>query len=149
MASLPKQIFQNLAQIAKQTGEAIIKEPLEIVKTAGQQTGLGSADKGIETPQGGGTNPQQLARLKKKQEEDRKKIEFYRQRLRELTAAPAQAPEISEEERQQQLMAEAAKKQKKQEGIITAPGGPSKRGTALIGGRKKKGGSEMMPAKSR
>ncbi|HUW21672.1 MAG TPA: hypothetical protein VMW41_03290 [Candidatus Bathyarchaeia archaeon] len=152
MASLPKQIAQQIARIVKQTGEAVVKEPLEIVKTAGQQTGLTKKEEGVERPPGGGPSSQQVAKLQKKQQEDQKKLEFFRRRLRELaeeTQKPHQPTPEEIEEYQKKMQAEETAKREKEKGSITAPGGPSKRGTALIGGKRKKGGSEMMPAKSR
>ena len=143
MPSLPKSLAQTVKNVAKQTGEAIVKEPLEILKTAGQQTGLTKkGDKGIEKDQSSGMTPQQIADLKKKQQDDQKKLQFYRQKLREYqqAAKQPQRPPLTEEEQEQMLAAQEAKAKPKG-GMVAPPGGGSKRGTALVGRRKKGKGS--------
>jgi hypothetical protein len=142
MASLPKKFVRGLGKIAKQTGEAVVKETVEMGKAAARQAGLSTeGDKGVEKPSGGGMTAQQMAQLKKKQEEERKKLEFYRQKLREYTEAAKKPPPLTEE--QIKAMQEA---EEEEEPLAPPPKieGKRKRGTALLGRRKKgKGTGEV------
>lgn len=143
MASLPKKFVKTLGQIAKQTGEAVTREAVEMGKTAARQAGLSTGgDKGVEKPLGGGATAQQVVQLKRKQEEDRKKIEFYRQKLREFEEAAKEPPSLTEE----QIKAMQKTKKEEEEPLAPPPEikGRRKRGTALLGMRKKgKGSGEM------
>jgi hypothetical protein len=142
MASIPKKVIQQLGQIAKQTGEAVVKEPLEVAKTAGQQIGVSPEAEGVEKAQTGGPSSQQLAQVKQKQEEEKRKIAFYRRRLRELASPPRAKEPPSVESQPTEAPPEGERKKGLE--IVQAPGGSTKRGTALLGLRKKgKGTGEM------
>ena len=96
MTSIGKKVAKQVAQVAKSVGEAVVKEPLEMVSTAAKQTA------GVELPGGGKKQttkpmvtvpkkPREVSRLANNEAERRKQLEFYRRQLEGLKAETARA----------------------------------------------------------
>lgn len=112
---MPKKIARDIARQVRDLSEEVIKEgikqPVELLKTAGEQLGV--------LPKAWGENlePKISERDIKQREEKRKKeLAFWQQRQRELTARPKVEPEITQEEieerKKQKKLAQEAEKRK-------------------------------------
>ena len=133
---MPKKIAKDITRQVKQLSEEVIKEgvrqPGEMLRTAGEQIGM--------LPRGWGEEKGESAlstrmRQEKKEEEERD-LAFARKRIKEMTPAPGRPePEVPQEEvkRQRELAEEAEKKKE----VPRVPG-KKPRGSALLSLRIKK-----------
>ncbi|MCJ7827633.1 hypothetical protein MUP65_00600 [Patescibacteria group bacterium] len=153
MKKIVKKTAQQMAQLAKSVGEAVVEEGSELGRSAVKQVS------GVELPvaekSGKGTvknrNEASFQGTQSAQEEQHRQeqLAFYRRQIEEMKQEQGK---IISQDNQEQL----AKRQEEEallhqkalanqpSGQVEAPGGASKRGTALRGGRgKRKKGFEL------
>lgn len=138
MKTVAKNVLDQVRQIARDSVEAVVKEPGKIGQSAASQVGveLPSVKSGKqESPD---LTPQQVAE-KKQQEQQR--LKFFRKQISNLTPSP----QVSSQEQAEESKQLGQRKENHLPEFTKAPGGLSKRGTVLLGRRKTKGSSEMLP----
>lgn len=129
--NIPKKIARDLARLGEEVIKEGMRQPTEMVKTAGEQIGI--------LPRGWGEKPEpqiSTQMIEEKEEERRKKLKMARRRIKELKTKPLQPEqEVPKEkiERQRELAEEAEKKKE----VPKVPG-RKRRGSALLSLRVKK-----------